>query len=97
MTEYLKIMAKSVNTMQRSVRDVIKSVKQESSIVLECGEFEGKNMSELIWQIEGNSATTQELAAGMEESTASEEEMMDGEIWIESELNVGNTFNSSSH
>ena len=33
------ILAKSVDTMQRSVRDVIKSVKQESTLVLECAEF----------------------------------------------------------
>lgn len=78
------ILAKSVDTMQRSVRDVIKSVKQESSMVLECGELEEKNMSELIKQIEGTSATTQELAAGMEETAASAEEMMATSQQIES-------------
>lgn len=68
-------LAKSVDTMQRSVRDVIKSVKEESSKVLECAEIEEKSMSELMSQIEGTSATTEELAASMQETAASAEEM----------------------
>ncbi len=67
-------LAKSVDIMQHSVRDVIKSVKQESSTVLECVEVEVKSMSELMLQIEQTSATTEELAAGMEETSASAEE-----------------------
>ena len=78
------ILAKSVDTMQRSVRDVIKSVKQESTFVLECAELEEKNMNELVQQIEGTSATTQELAASMEETAASAEEMMATSQQIES-------------
>ncbi|BCZ49264.1 methyl-accepting chemotaxis protein [Clostridium gelidum] len=78
------ILAKSVDTMQRSVRDVIKSVKRESTFVLECTELEKKNMHELVQQIEGTSATTQELAASMEETAASAEEMMATSQQIES-------------
>ena len=70
------MLANSVDKMQHSVRDVIRSVKDESLTVSECTQAEGKVMSELLSHVEGTSATTEQLAAGMEETVASAQEMM---------------------
>lgn len=81
------ILAKSVDTMQRSIHDVIRAVKQESSLVLQCVEIEEKSMSELMSKIEEASSTTEELAASMEETAASAEEMMATSHEIERAIN----------
>jgi Methyl-accepting chemotaxis protein len=69
------ILAKSLDTMQRSVRDVIKTVKNEADEVSGYVDIEEKSMSELLSQVEEVSATTEELSAGMEETAASTEEL----------------------
>ncbi|MDP4178215.1 MAG: methyl-accepting chemotaxis protein [Bacillota bacterium] len=68
-------LAKSADVMQRSVRDTIKSVKSESTKVLESMEIDEKSMSKLMSEIEQTSATTEQLSAGMQETAASAEEM----------------------
>lgn len=68
-------LAKSVDAMQHSVHDIIKSVKNESTKVLESMEIDEKNISKLASEIEQTSATTEQLSAGMQETAASSEEM----------------------
>ncbi len=68
-------LARSVDTMQRSVRDVIKTVIQEATGVSDCVIVEENKISTLLSQVEEVSATTEELSAGMEETAASTEEM----------------------
>ena len=81
-------LAKSVDAMQRSVRDVIKSVKDESVMVLESSGIGEKSMTELTSQIEQTSATTDELSATMEETAASAEEMTATSQEIEKAVNT---------
>lgn len=68
-------LAKSLDTMQRSVREVIKAVKNEATDVNNYVDIEEKSMSELLLQVEEVSATTEELSAGMEETAASTQEL----------------------
>ena len=69
------ILARSVDSMQRSVRNVIKTVINEAREVSDCVTVEETKLSTLLTQIEEVSATTEELSAGMEETAASTEEM----------------------
>jgi methyl-accepting chemotaxis protein len=62
--------------MQRSVRETLGLVKQESNRVLEYADVEQNSMSELMEQISDTSATTEQLSAGMEQTAASAQEMM---------------------
>lgn len=68
-------LAKSADTMQQSVRNVIKTVIKETADVSECVKLEEGKISSLLSQVEEVSATTEELSAGMEETAASTEEM----------------------
>lgn len=68
-------LARSVDTMQRSVREIIKSVISEAGDVSGCVKTEERKMSSLLSQIEEVSATTEQLSAGMEETAASTQEM----------------------
>lgn len=68
-------LARSVDTMQRSVRDVIKSVISEADDVSNCAKNEESKMASLLSKIEEVSATTEQLSAGMEETAASTQEM----------------------
>lgn len=68
-------LAKSADTMQKSVRNVIKTVINETAGVSDCVMLEESKMSSLLTQVEEVSATTEELSAGMEETAASTEEM----------------------
>ncbi len=68
-------LARSLDTMQRSVRNVIKTVIQEATEVSDCVIVEENKISTLLSQVEEVSATTEELSAGMEETAASTEEM----------------------
>lgn len=69
------ILAKSVDTMQRSVREVIQAVVSEANEVSNFVDIEEKNLSELLSQVEEVSGTTEELSAGMEETAASTQEL----------------------
>ena len=69
------VLANAVNTMQRSIRNIIKNVAAESSNVSKVLININNQMERLNKNIEGISATTQELSAGTEESASSTEEM----------------------
>ncbi|HZK83339.1 MAG TPA: methyl-accepting chemotaxis protein [Desulfosporosinus sp.] len=71
----LGVLAKAIDTMQQSVKDVIKGVINESRNVETSVIATGQAMAVLIHQVEEVSATTEELSAGMEETAASSEEM----------------------
>lgn len=77
------ILAQSLETMQTSVREVIKSVIIESTNVSKAVDMTTTNMTELTEQIEVVSATTEELSAGMEETAAATEEMNATSLEIE--------------
>ncbi|HYF82105.1 MAG TPA: methyl-accepting chemotaxis protein [Clostridia bacterium] len=69
------VLAKSIDTMQNSIKDAVNSVKAEASNVNEVIDKAIGNISSLGEQIEDVSATTEEMSAGMEEMAASAEEM----------------------
>ena len=68
-------LAKSLNTMQQSIKNVIYTVKKETEEVSKSVETEESSMSELLSHIEEVSAITEELSAGMEQTAASAQEM----------------------
>jgi methyl-accepting chemotaxis protein len=68
-------LAKSIEVMQNSIRDVVNSVKDEASNVNKLIDNAISSISSLGEQIEDVSATTREMSAGMEETAASTEEM----------------------
>jgi len=74
-TDEIGVLAKAIDTMQQSVKDVIKGVINESRNVETSVIAAGQAMAVLTHQIEEVSATTEELSAGMEETAASSEEM----------------------
>jgi methyl-accepting chemotaxis protein len=69
------VLARAIDKMQRSTKEVIEGVIHEAGQVMESVDITGRSMSELTLQIEDVSATTEELSAGMEETAASSEEM----------------------
>jgi methyl-accepting chemotaxis protein len=69
------LLAKSVETMQQSMKEIIQGVIEESNSVSDLSLYEEKNISELSDQVDDVSATTEELSAGVEETAASIEEM----------------------
>ncbi len=68
-------LARAVDKMQESVKSVIKVVMQESEGVFDNVMHQEGKVSDLMSQIEDVSATTEQLAAGMQETAASSEEM----------------------
>lgn len=82
------VLARSTNTMLRSIGNVIKSVKDESTMLFEYMNTEEKEMSELLSQVEEVSATTEELSAGMEETASSAQEMNASTEQIDKALEV---------
>ncbi|WP_313233457.1 methyl-accepting chemotaxis protein [Tissierella praeacuta] len=69
------ILANAIDTMQQSVKDIIKEVAEESFNVSQMLISIDENMGQLNKSIEEISATTEELSAGTEENAASTEEM----------------------
>ncbi|MGJ0847225.1 methyl-accepting chemotaxis protein [Tissierella praeacuta] len=69
------ILANAIDTMQQSVKDIIKEVAEESFSVSQMLISIDENMDQLNKSIEEISATTEELSAGTEENAASTEEM----------------------
>lgn len=69
------VLAKSVDKMQISIRNLVKNVKSESENVNLAVNHSGNSINTLNSQIEDISSTTEELSAGMEETAASSEEM----------------------
>jgi len=68
-------LVKSLDKMKSSIRTMIKSVVDESTIVSEMMKTINNNMHNLNKSIEEISATTEELSAGTENTAASSEEM----------------------
>ncbi|SHI20101.1 methyl-accepting chemotaxis protein [Desulfosporosinus lacus] len=69
------VLSKAIDTMQQSVKEVVKGVINESRNVENAVIATGQAMTELTSQVNEVSATTEELSAGMEETAASGEEM----------------------
>ena len=69
------VLAKAIDTMQQSVKEVVKGVINESRNVEKTVIATRQTITELTSQIEEVSTTTEELSAGMEETAASSEEM----------------------
>ncbi len=65
----------SMDTMQTSVKDIIKAVKTESANVANSFLASQQNIIRLNTEIEDISATIEQLSAGMQETAASTEEM----------------------
>lgn len=68
-------LALSMNTMQTSVKDIVKAVKTESVNVANSFLTSEENILRLNTEIEEISATIEQLSAGMQETAASMEEM----------------------
>lgn len=68
-------LARSLSTMQNSVKAVIKTVMNEAAEVSESVTVQERSISELLSEIEEVSSTTEELSAGSEETAASAQEM----------------------
>ena len=75
MKDEIGVLAKAIETMQQSVKEVVQGVIKESQNVANAVISTEKTINELTYQIEEVSATTEELSAGMEETAASSEEM----------------------
>jgi len=69
------VLANAINTMQHSIKNIIKKVIEESSSVNEKLININAKMGQLNKNMEDVSATTQELSAGIEETSASAQEM----------------------
>ncbi|MGB7604761.1 MAG: methyl-accepting chemotaxis protein [Lutisporaceae bacterium] len=68
-------LAISMNTMQTSVKDIVKAVNTESANVANSFLASQQNIIRLNTEIEDISATIEQLSAGMQETAASTEEM----------------------
>ncbi|WIV11904.1 methyl-accepting chemotaxis protein [Proteiniborus sp. MB09-C3] len=77
------VLAKAINTMQESIKNIIVEVNSESSDVSQMLININNDMEQLNKSIEDISATTEELSAGSEETAASTEEMNATSIEIE--------------
>jgi len=77
------VLANSISTMQKSVRNIIQNVVHESTFIGNLLIDINEGMEKLNRSIEGISATTEELSAGTEETAASAEEMNATSIEIE--------------
>lgn len=71
----LGVLAEAIETMQESVRELVKGVLEESGNVANSVTSTEQAVAELTGQIQEVSSTTEELSAGMEETAASSEEM----------------------
>lgn len=80
-------LAISTDTMQLSIKNMIKGVLIEAKSVADLAEIEEKNMSGLSDKVTEVSAVTEELSAGLEETAASVEEMTATEAEIETAIN----------
>lgn len=79
-------LANAINTMQQSVKNIIKRVASESSDVGQMLLKINSEMEQLNKSIEEISATTEELAAGTEETAASTEEMNASSVEIKTAI-----------
>ncbi|WP_088186105.1 methyl-accepting chemotaxis protein [Desulfosporosinus sp. FKA] len=72
----------AINTMQNSIREIVKAIKIETEHVNQASKITNKSIFGLTSNLEDISATVEQLSAGMEETASSAEEMntMSGEI-----------------
>ncbi len=82
------ILAKSIITMQESIKKVIVDVSTESTTVSDMLEVINSSIDKLNRSIDEVSATTEELSAGTEETAASTEEMSATSIEIEQAIST---------
>jgi methyl-accepting chemotaxis protein len=68
-------LAKSINTMQHFIRNMIQAVIAETDNVNKALAISGDNISELSADLEEASSTVEQLSAGMEETASSTQEM----------------------
>jgi methyl-accepting chemotaxis protein len=68
-------LARALNSMQTSVRELIKGVGNEMLEVTKGAALQELSVTDLLKEIEAVSATTEELSAGMEETAASSQEI----------------------
>lgn len=78
--------ARSSHNMQQKITDIIKGIQLEAENVNLIADKSLKEMGIVYEDVEGISATTEELSAGMEETSASTEEMNASTYEIESEV-----------
>lgn len=71
----LGAMAKAINTMQRSIREIVQGVVGEFQNIKNSVSNVNSEMLTLMTQTDDTSATVEQLSAGMEEASASAEEM----------------------
>lgn len=88
MKDEIGVLARSLNEMQASVSDVVKTVIGQSTNVSEIINIAEKKVYELNGELEDVSATTEELSSGMEETAASAQEMNATSLEIESAVEL---------
>lgn len=76
----------SLNTMQNSIKDIIRTIKDESLTLEQMVSVLNNNVSDLNSQMEDVSATTEEMSASMQETSAFTEEMSASSEELESSL-----------
>lgn len=81
-------LARAMNLMQLSVKEVVQGVIRESNQVAESVTITSNHMQGLTAQIEEVSSTTEELSAGMEETAASSEEMNASALEIDAAIEM---------
>lgn len=68
-------LSNAINMMQSSVKDIVKTIINETQNVNMALTISSKNISEFTEKVEDISSTVEELSAGMEETAASTEEI----------------------
>ncbi len=84
----LGTLAKSMYTMQNSLRDIIKEIAIESDNVNNSVTVSNNSISELNENLENISASAEELSAGVEETSASTEELNSISTEIEATVEI---------
>ena len=81
-------MLRALDKMQKSIREALASVINESSNIENMISNTENSMSKLSFQMQDVSATTEELSAGMEETAASTEEMNAASTEIQNTIEI---------
>lgn len=77
------VLMRSMDVMQKSIKDIINTVINETENLEDSALETNKQLVELNSQVEEVAAITEEMSAGMEETAASTEEMSSASIKIE--------------
>ncbi|WHH57571.1 methyl-accepting chemotaxis protein [Petroclostridium sp. X23] len=81
-------LAKSMDTMQQSIKDIIRAIIHETDNVDKALRISNKRISELTENLEDASATVQQLSAGMEETASSTQQVSATAIEIETAVEI---------